>query len=57
MRPIDNTRRHGRQLVAERFRVFMATLTSQFTTTPAELLKRAEVAHDRREHGVPHPQN
>lgn len=57
MRPIDDTKTHARQLVAERFRVFMVTLTSGFTTTPAELLKRAEVAHDRREHSAPHRQN
>jgi hypothetical protein len=45
MRPIDKSARDARRAVAERFRVFIQTLMSQFTTAPAELFKRAEDAH------------
>ena len=42
MRPIDKMPTKARGAVAERFRVYIQTLMSKFTTTPAELLWRAE---------------
>jgi len=42
MRPIDNMPTKARRVVAERFRVYIQMLMSEFNTTPAELLSRAE---------------
>ena len=42
MRPIDKTPAKARRAVAERFRVYIQVLMSEFNTTPAELLWRAE---------------
>ena len=42
MKPSDKTPTKARKAVALRFRLFIQTLMSQFTTTPAELLWRAE---------------
>ena len=38
----DQSGRHARRAVAERFRAFVQTLMSQFTTTSTELFERAE---------------
>ena len=42
MKPIDQTKRKARRLIADRFRRYVALLMSQFTTTSAELWNRAE---------------
>ena len=44
MRPVDKAKQKARRIVAERFRVFVATLMTRFVTTPAELWKRAETS-------------
>jgi hypothetical protein len=38
----DKSARHARRAVAQRLRAFIQTLMSQFTTTSAELVQRAE---------------
>jgi len=42
MKPIDQTKRKARRIIAERFRRYVAALMRQFTTTSAELWNRAE---------------
>ncbi len=38
----DKSARHARRAVAQRLRAFIQSLMSQFTTTSAELIQRAE---------------
>ncbi len=42
MKPIDKAKTSARRSVADRMRMFIATLMGQFTTAPEELLQRAE---------------
>jgi hypothetical protein len=42
MKPIDKAKTSARRSVTDRMRMFIVALMGQFTTTPEELLQRAE---------------